>query len=71
MRLFGIESEYRKETNRRTIIQVVDGCEDIATRAFGYISKKIAHRLFGIMSDMVHVFLNSFQAIVFNNWSIG
>lgn len=49
----------KKDTNGRSVIQMVNCSEDIGTGAFSHVTKEITDRLLSVTADMVHIFLYS------------
>jgi hypothetical protein len=54
-------------TCRGTIIQIINRIQDVRAQFLGNATQKVAHRALCIISDMMHVFLNSFQAIILHD----
>ena len=46
------------------VVEVVDRLEYVRSGALCDVAKQVAHRLFGIRADVVHVFLNGIETII-------
>jgi hypothetical protein len=61
-------TKYKRKTCRGAIIQIIDRAQDISPKLPGDVAQEAAHRTLCVVSYVVHVFLNCFQAIVFHNY---
>ncbi len=58
---------FRRSTCRRAIIQIVDRAQDIGMQSLCNLAQKVAHRVLCIVSNMIHVLLNGFQAVILHH----
>lgn len=59
-----IASAEVQETYGRTIIEIVYGLKDVRPSSLRDVLEKIAYRLLGIVSDVIHILLYSFQSVI-------
>ena len=64
---YGTNERRGRETYGRSIIQVINRFEYVRTSAFDNVSEEVANRLFGVRSDVVHVFLDGLQTVIIND----